>query len=89
MEQTEFQLNAVTVTAADFNGKSFDGCPFNFVPTWLHNAIKSKTITGVNPNSTDYLVWAVTTNDGIVNAEPGDVILNTDGIFSVIKYERS
>jgi len=72
--------NAVKVSAADWNGYEFDGCPFDHVPQWLIDAENDGKIKGDNPGSTDYLVWRVQTPKGERIAEPGDwiVLMNND-----------
>lgn len=65
---------AVRVTAADFNGSSWDGCPFSAVPKWLADAVDSKQVRPVTPGSTDYAEWEVDTAKGTILAGPGDWI---------------
>lgn len=67
--------NAVRVTAADWNGHEFDGCPFSHIPEWLHDALKDEKIKGDNIGCTDYLVWRVPTPTGEKIAEPCDWIV--------------
>ena len=76
---------AVKVTAADFNGESFDGRPFTAMPDWLKDAIKSGGIVPYTRGSTDYAQWDVATKKGIVNATPDDWIVRREsGELSVV-----
>lgn len=59
----------VRVTAADYNGKDWDGLPFSFIPEWLKEAIE-QGIVSIEPSSTDYARWRVITVVG-----PGDQIV--------------
>jgi hypothetical protein len=79
----------VTVTAADWNGDSFDGSPFDPAPApeWLVEAIRAKRIVGDCPGSTDYAVWWVHAPYGKVVAEPGDkIVLHDNGALGVIRW---
>lgn len=73
-------IEAVKVTAADFNGESFDGSPFSEVPQWLEDAINSKAVT-IHPSDRDYALWRINTLEDGPNgeakhiAEPGDWII--------------
>lgn len=62
---------AVQVTAADYNGKDWDGSPFSAIPEWLRDAIE-QGIVSVEPSSTDYAMWRVVTVIG-----PGDRIVRS------------
>lgn len=64
----------VFVTAADYNGSTFDGSPFSKIPEWLMEAILTKKIT-VYPDTRDYACWKVLTPKGEVIALPGDLII--------------
>lgn len=79
-------MQSVTVTAADFNGESFDGCPFKpDVPEWLLEAERHGRIA-IKPDDRDYACWNITTPAGVIMAEPGDVIsLGADGALTVRK----
>jgi hypothetical protein len=68
-------IDAVRVTAADYNGKTWDGCPFSEVPEWLKNAIENGTITPIVRNATDYSEWKIKTLEGELIASPGDWII--------------
>ncbi len=59
----------VQITAADYNGKDWDGSPFSAIPEWLKEAIEQGLVS-VEPSSTDYALWRVTTVMG-----PGDRIV--------------
>lgn len=79
-------MESVTVTAADFNGSSFDGSPFSSVPSWLLGAEKSGTLA-LYPDDRDYALWKVRTASGDVIAEPGDQIVHEgNGVLSVRKF---
>lgn len=67
-------IEAVQVTAADFNGSSFDGSPFSDAPDWIRVAMAQDALVPVGQD-TDYAAWDVRTNHGVVRAEPGDWIL--------------
>ena len=73
-------INAVQVTAADYNGKNWDGSPFSDMPKWLLKALKTGVVT-VEPSTTDYALWRVGTledgPDGQAKhiASPGDWII--------------
>jgi hypothetical protein len=64
----------VTVTAADWNGRSFDGCPFSETPEWLMEAVTSGKINADTPNDTDYAEWWIDTPEGRRLASAGDII---------------
>jgi hypothetical protein len=74
-------IDAVQITAADFNGRTWDGAPFNDDPAWLMEAIRSGEIAPVTHNHTDYAEWEIRTledgNDGraLHVATPGDWII--------------
>lgn len=77
---------AVRVTAADFNGTSWDGCPFSVIPDWLRNALRDESVAPHTKGSTDYAQWHVMTAKGIVNATPGDWIIRRErGDLSVVE----
>jgi hypothetical protein len=70
---------AVRITAADWNGSSFDGCPFSATPEWLKAAIKSAAVLPFGSDR-DYALWRVETRDGkTVIAEPDDWIMYEAG----------
>jgi len=76
----------VRVTAADYNGDSWDGCPFDRTPAWLFAAVEDKTID-IKPDDRDYALWSVLTPQGRVIAEPDDSIERlSDGSFMVHKF---
>lgn len=76
---------AVRVTAADFNGREWDGRPFSAMPEWLIAAFNNGTVLPHTRNSTDYAEWDVTTPRGVVSAGPGDYIIRRErGDLSVI-----
>jgi hypothetical protein len=74
-------IEAVQVTAADYNGKSFDGSPFSEVPDWLQRALADGTVSVYPGHETDYALWKIKTLEDGPNgeakhiAEPGDWII--------------
>ena len=68
---TEPEDEAVQVTAADYNGRTWDGATFSKIPEWLKEAIE-QGIVSVEPSSTDYALWRVVTVVG-----PGDQIVRS------------
>lgn len=78
-------MDRVRVTSADFNGRDWDGSPFDPVPApeWLQLALKAGDVTVSNKHSTDYAVWDVR---GAGEAWPGDHIVHGGGrIYSIEK----
>lgn len=73
-------IDAVQVTAADFNGHDWDGTPFTEFPEWLKSACKSGEVS-VYPSDRDYALWQIKTLEDGPNgeakhiAEPGDWII--------------
>lgn len=67
-------IEAVRVTAADFNGRTFDGCPFDEVPEWLTDALDTGVLN-IIPDDRDYAIWGINTLEGVMRAEPGDYII--------------
>lgn len=82
---------AVQVKAADYNGISFDGCPFSALPEWLLNAIDDKRMLISSGRETDYAEWHVFSDldDGSYSvASPGDwIIRRENGSLSVVDHE--
>ena len=78
--ERETTIDRVRITAADFNGVSFDGNPFAPAPypPWLNWAVISGAIKAHSRASTDYARWDVRTSDGVVDAGPGDEIVRAD-----------
>jgi hypothetical protein len=80
---------AVRVTAADFNGTDWDGCPFSATPEWLRCGLRQGAVkVSGTSGGTDYATWDVMVGGGpdMVLAEPGDYILHVDGVLTVDKY---
>jgi hypothetical protein len=78
---------AVRVTAVDFNGTDWDGCPFSAMPGWLRcglrqGAVKVSSASG----GYDYAVWDVTTPDKVVRATPNDYIICLPGGTLVVNF---
>lgn len=61
----------VQITAADYNGSSWDGSPFSSLPKWLQEAVE-QGIVSIEPSNTDYALWRVVTVVG-----PGDQIVRS------------
>lgn len=81
-------MSLVKITAADFNGRDWDECPFDSVPDWLRIAVSKGDVTAHTRNHTDYAEFDVRTADGVVSAGPGDRIgCRADGLF-VVKADR-
>lgn len=77
------EMERVMITAADFNGESWDGSPFSAFPDWLRDAVQNGKVD-VKPDDRDYALWSVLTPAGRVVAEPGDFIARaSDGSLSV------
>jgi len=72
------EIEAVQVTAADWNGATWDGCPFKgdqSANTWLIEAMRDGILRPVLPNGTDYAEWEIKTLEGTMLATPGDWII--------------
>ncbi|WP_333673995.1 hypothetical protein [Agrobacterium tumefaciens] len=73
-------IEAIQVRATDFNGETFDGCPFSETPEWLKSALDTKEIS-IHLEDRDYALWRVNTLEDGPNgeakhiAEPGDWII--------------
>lgn len=70
-------IDAVQITAADYNGSSWDGSPFKLdfgCPEWLGMALQDGTLN-VHPSDTDYAMWAIKTLEGTMVAGPGDWLI--------------
>ena len=74
-------IEAVKVTAADWNGETFDGCPFNEMPKWLYEALQNGTLSVMPFGGADYARWVIKTLEDGPNgeakhiADPGDWII--------------
>lgn len=74
----------VRITAADFNGETWDGSPFSDDPNWMLSAIEGGMVRPHTRGGTDYARFDVTTADGVVDAGPGDWIArDADGRLRV------
>lgn len=69
------EVEAVRVTAADWNGDTWDGNPFTEIPLWLHQAMEQEEVSLVREKGYDYARWRIgkTETQGI--AGPGDYII--------------
>jgi hypothetical protein len=77
-------VSAVRITAADFNGQSFDGSPFVFdgdkEPEWLFEAIRNNQIVIDRSGARDYARFTVKgDDDNDVVVGPGDYIVHHNG----------
>lgn len=79
-----FDPSRVRVTAADYNGATWDGCPFSHIPKWLESALRLGAVQVV-ADDRDYALWSVETSSGPQIAEPGDDIVCQDGHLGVQK----
>lgn len=78
-------MQSVSVTSADYNGDTFDGCPFDSYPHWLRDAVEDGMVS-LHADDRDYACWKVQTRVGAVIAEPGDRIQrDDDGAYTVKK----
>ena len=74
-------IEAVQVTAADFNGnakswaEAWDGSPFSEAPDWIARAIVDGEITPHSRGGSDYAQWDIVTLKGVMTAQPGDWII--------------
>lgn len=70
------EIEAVRVNAADFNGATWDGNPFDTpAPDWLMEALSNGTLVPDVPRCTDYAEWKIETREGPVWAGPDDWIV--------------
>lgn len=83
--------DAVRVTGADFNGRTFDGAPFKSAGPgshidWLMMAISAEHIK-LRPADTDYAQFDVLTPDGWTRATCDDRIVQlADGSLRVFQH---
>ena len=74
-------IEAVQVTAADWNGKTFDGLPFSEHTDWIADAWITGAISILDERGTDYARWVIRTLEDGPNgeakhiADPGDWII--------------
>lgn len=80
-------MDAVSITAADFNGKTFDGSPFGCMPDWLSTALEDGTVfISRDAPPTDYAMWSVRGKEGVVG--PDDFVVQTvDGDIHPVRGE--
>ena len=77
----------IKVTAADYNGKMWDGAPL--VPIGITKEVFEKLINNgdivVRPNTdTDYSLWNVKTKSGVCVAGPDDFIIVADDLSLMV-----
>lgn len=77
----------IKVTAADYNGETWDGAPL--VPTRISREVFEKLLSNgdivIRPNTdTDYSLWNVKTKSGICVAGPGDFISVADDLSLIV-----
>lgn len=83
----------IEVTAADWNRIDFDGAPL--VPIGISGETfrmlyMSERISINGRRDTDYATWNVVTQDGVVEAWPGDFIVVSDNNdLTVIKHKSN
>ena len=78
--------HATYVTAADFNGRDWDGSPFSDARPWLEEAVRDGRIKVAPIGDRDYAVFDVETAAGVVRALPGDRIeCGDDGKLTVVE----
>lgn len=83
----------VKVTSADFNGKTFDGSPFDLIgesydTEWIEQALVSGELRIGTPGDTDYALFGIKSEHDesiIIWAGPGDYLKFEDGKVVVIK----
>jgi hypothetical protein len=84
---SRFPVKAVRITAADFNGKTFDGSPFASFPEWLNDALLTGDVRVGHSRETDYAIFEVRVEDDdrwVVG--PGDYIVKLwNGKLSAMK----
>lgn len=83
-------VQAVRVTAADFNGKEFDGSPFECDVAdkiWLRQAMAANVLDFHNAGCTDYARWAIKDTFGglLAVADPGDYLVRVGNDITVVK----
>jgi hypothetical protein len=85
--QPKKMYDAVRVTAADYNGKTWDGGPFSAMPEWLEDALELGKIVPHTHGGTDYAQWWVYNRRSgeAWNATPGDWIVFSDDNLYVVK----
>lgn len=71
-------IEAVRITAADYDGHTWNGSPFAVAggerPEWLSRALEDGTLQ-VQPSGTGHAMWAIRTTEGTMIAGPGDWII--------------
>lgn len=67
-------IDAVKVTAADYNGTMWDGSPFSHAEPWLWEALDKGVLKPHTRNHTDYAEWDIVTLEGVMSCGPGDWI---------------
>jgi hypothetical protein len=85
--QDDGPLLVVRITAADYNGDTFDGPAFSAKPSWLLEAITEGRIRIKWKGDTDYAMWEVLCADHLTKiAGPGDYIVRRErGELSVVE----
>ncbi len=88
LQTPRWLMLCIGVTAADYNGREFDGSPFEDNPQWLKDAVQAGKVYVASSHETDYAVWGVKQSDEPdLQAWPGDQIAYFPGTgkLSVIK----
>lgn len=86
------QVEAARITAADFNGKEFDGVPFTadeHLLTFIKQCAKDKVLDIHSEGCTDYARWVVKDEFGnaLAVGEPGDYLVRAGNKLTVVKGE--
>lgn len=69
-------IEAIQITAADWNGSTWEGSPFKGdIPVWLVEALQAGTLMPQARRGTDYAEWDIVTLEGTMTATPGDWII--------------
>ena len=77
--------DSTRVTAADFNGSTWDGSPFDPMAPWIADAARAGRIKAKGCDR-DYAVFEVQTSNGMVVALPGDRIERAlNGTLTVVR----
>ena len=71
-------IEAVRITATDYDGQIRNGSPFALpageLPNWLGSALEDGTLS-LQDGGTKQAAWAIRTTEGTMTAGPGDWII--------------
>lgn len=80
-----YEFDMVRISAADFNGKDFDGAPFSPPADWMIEAVQSGVVKIGTPGHTDYACFGIKGEYGeIIWAGPGDYLIRHKGRIVVL-----